>query len=727
MTYIRGQVARVIHTSGTFHVLVMNVLESSGYLTRKSTRVTGDLLGIEQVFRGLVLEVHGDWVEHAKYGHQFRVTTWKPWARNSLDVEVFFRFAAAIFDDMSVMERFVELHECNAFAVLADGPLAGADETVLASARERWREIRAVATLAESLREFDLSAPLIAAVAQKFGSEAPQILAENPYRLVEIEGLLFKRVDEVARSRGIMGSDERRLTGATLWAIREQTRQQGHLYLSRADLPVVVTDLLSRADLASLHLPDMSAAVSDALLRLVCGGLVRVDGGAAVYCPELFTYERSGAAMLSRFLTPVELVLDLPRFLADYQSANGVVLSDLQRAAVSQLISNRVLVVTGAPGTGKTTLVKAFVHLFRSLQISHLLVAPTGIAAKRLAHVTGASASTIHRALKYDGHRWGHGGDLKLEVRAVIVDEMSMVDQEVFYRLLDALEPTTMLVLVGDDAQLPSVGPGNVLRELIACKHIPTIRLETIFRQAESSDIVLAAHMIRRGQSPLSLPRKQAPEFEFVPIADEATIAEVIVRMAVKLKARDANFQVLSPKYEGMVGVNNLNARLRDALNPDIGQPSWEMFGLHVRLGDRVMIIKNNYNLNVYNGDIGKLIGLDSKSLTIRIHGLGSHPETVVDIPRDKAPLMLRLAYALTVHKSQGEEFETVIVPLVRTQGRMLQRNLFYTAITRARSKVWLLGEADAVDKAVVNARVQQRNTVFGKLIAPVNPCPSVP
>lgn len=719
MSYIRGQVEKVIHASGTFHVFAFSVIEASGYLTPRSTKVTGHLFGLTQVFRGLVVELDGEWITHVKYGRQFKIRSWRPWSRHSLDVKAFFQFAVSVFEDSALMDRFVEFFGNDSYEVLmGDGAIKFAGDNEIAQralqeAGAKWRVIRGLAALADFLQEYELGASLIASVFQKFGFDSVDVLTTNPYRLVEVEGVSFQRADEIAAGRGIAPGDPRRLAAAVLWSVRDQTRQYGHLYLRRGELVPLLSELVTRSGVAPFAVPDLTQAVSDALVGLENDGAVKVDPDVGVYPPELYTYERAGAAMLSRFLTPVELTLALGTFLSEYEATNGIELSDLQRQAVARLMLNRVLVVTGAPGTGKTTLIKTFVHLFRSLGISHALMAPTGIASKRLSHVTEAGASTIHRALKYDGFQWGFNGAQKLDVQAVIVDELSMVDQELFYRLLDALEPTTMLVLVGDDAQLPSVGPGNVLRELIACPSIPTIRLEHVFRQAQTSDIVLAAHKIRRGESPLGLPPKEATEFQFVRVTNEETIAELIVRMARKLKERDANFQVLSPKYEGAVGVDNLNTRLRDALNPDVGQSSCDFLRFNVRVGDRLMIIKNDYKLNVYNGDIGKLLEIHRDRLSIRIHGIGRHPDMVVDIPRDLAPNMLKLAYAVTVHKSQGEEFETVILPLVRGHGRMLQRNLFYTAITRARKKVWLLGEDDAVLKAVANAKVQQRNTVF--------------
>jgi exodeoxyribonuclease V alpha subunit len=293
----------------------------------------------------------------------------------------------------------------------------------------------------------------------------------------------------------------------------------------------------------------------------------------------------------------------------------------------------------------------------------------------------------------------------------------SMVDQELFFRTLDALEEGTILVLVGDDAQLPSVGPGNVLRELVRCPSIPTVRLTQIFRQAQKSEIILNSHRINHGDS--IKPGDDSSDFRFVSILDDTKILELIVQMAKKLKSRDENFQVLSPKHEGVVGVINLNDKLREVLNPPApGKKELTIGTLRFREGDRLMVIKNDYSLGIYNGDMGKLITIRSETLTVRIHGIGEGGIDVhVEVPRKEILQKLRLAYAITVHKSQGSEFDTVILPMVRNHGRMLQRNLFYTAVTRAKKKVWLLGDRGSIQKAINNDHVIHRNTGFGKSI----------
>lgn len=727
MPYLRGRVEHVLHNSGTYYVLAFKVEETDTLGRTASTKLSGHLFGISNLSRGVTLQVDGEWKQHPRYGRQFSAHGWTPWAKSTFDIESFLvDCVQGVFADKELIKKIVGSFGLGTYeALLQPGLLdLAADDrerVLLREAGTTWSQVRGIATLADFLRGYNLGPGIISAVFQRFGFDAIEIISSNPYSLIEIEGFQFHKADTFAVRMGILSGDPRRIAGAVLWVIRDQIRQQGHLYLRQGDLLGFVYDLVGVDGVAPFDVPDLDKAITEAVATLQETNSVVLDPDIGVYTPETWLYERESARMLSQFLTPAELVIDLDIFLTNYERVNDITLSDLQRDAVYKLVANRVLVVTGAPGTGKTTLIRTFVQLFKNLGISFSLMAPTGIAAKRLSSVTEVGAQTIHRALRYDGFIWGRDASSKFETQAVVLDEVSMVDQELLYRLLDALNPATMLVIVGDDAQLPSVGAGNVLRELLACSAIPHVRLEHIFRQAETSDIVLAAHRIRRGQSPFFAQPKANTEFQFVSVLHEGTIADLIVKMALKLKSRDANFQVLSPKYDGEVGVDNLNKLLRDSLNPDRGQPNWESPSLDVRVGDRLMVIKNNYKLNVYNGDIGKLISIKQGSLSLRIHGVGKTPDTQVDIPKDLAPMMLKLAYAVTVHRCQGEEFETVILPLVRSQGRMLQRNLFYTAVTRARKKVWLLGDSDAVLKAVANDKVVQRNTQLRNLIRPAD------
>ena len=716
-SYIRGQIKRLVYDRESYLVFKMHVYEAEDRQVREAT-VTGNFFGIPNVLPPMVLEIEGNWTKHRKYGWQFKMSTWRPWSKDTSDITYFLFNCARIFPTWDVTRRVVDAYGTDTYKVL------GEEETILelsqneqdrqdlAQSARKWKNLLGTAALANFLQEYEIGSNVIAAVFQRFGLEAISVLKNNPYRLLEVPGVPFKKADQLGLRRGLKTGDIRRVMGGILWVLADQLRQ-GHVFVPRGDLPQLLPKLATYEGVPGFASPDYTAALSQ-LEELES---IKVVPKVGIYTPAQYWYEEIAASTLSDMLAPSNLAADADKFLADYEAENEITLSEKQRLAVTELLKHKVLVVTGAPGTGKTTLVRAFVRLFRDLGISHTLMAPTGIAAKRLGYVTGAGAQTIHRALKYDGWNWGVNRDNPLTTQAVIVDETSMVDQELFYRLLEGLDESTMLVLVGDDAQLPSVGAGNVLRELLACTVVPTVRLDHVFRQAETSDIVLAAHKIRKGSSPLGLPEKKTPEFKFLSFDDEHLLANFIVRMAVKLKDRDANFQVLSPKYDGPVGVTNLNTLIRDELNPNVGQPSWSSLGFESRLGDRLMVVKNNYNLNVYNGDLGKLVGIKAETLVVRIHGVGDTPDTDVEIPKDMAPVMLRLAYAVTVHKSQGEEFETVVLPLVRSQGRMLQRNLFYTAITRARKKVWLLGETEAILRAVANDKVVRRNTRLAELI----------
>jgi exodeoxyribonuclease V alpha subunit len=461
-------------------------------------------------------------------------------------------------------------------------------------------------------------------------------------------------------------------------------------------------------------------AYAQAIQHLAEQGAIRFEEGLGVYLPDYHRFERDSAKMLGELLKPKPIDIDPKPFLESYERINRITLSEHQRKTVEQLVEHPVLVLTGLPGTGKTTAVRAIVRVFEEAKLQFSLMAPTGIAAKRLAFVTSHAASTIHRALRFDGNAWGYGSSNRYLVDAVIVDEMSMVDQELFFRLLSAIRPGTRLILVGDDAQLPSVGPGNVLRELVDCPNVPNVRLTQIFRQSEQGEIVVNSHRINRGELPELLDPKVDTEFKFVRMSDEERIADTIVEMAFKLKARDANFQVLSAKYEGTVGVDNLNQRLRDRLNPE-GPREWKQGNLHFRLGDRLMVVRNDYKRSVYNGDVGKLVEIRRDALIVRIHGVGAGSvDMEVEFPVEVTEDKLRLAYAITVHKSQGSEFDTILLPIVKQQGIMLQRNLLYTAVTRAKKRVWLLGEEAAIAKAVANDKVILRNTALRKAITEV-------
>lgn len=692
----------------------------------KVVTVAGSLFGLLQVRLGTPVGFTGQWTSHAKFGKQFAPTGWVPHATTADEATRFLSDCIPDFSDPAVTDLVVGRYGTDVFQALSERP--GEVQALLAPDhphRDRldraimgWAKARSMSELSLFLSEFQIDSQTIRAIHGAFDSDALRVVTENPYRLVSVDGFSFALADKLAFKQGLPRNHPTRFEGVVLFILRQEA-QNGHLFLRRGDLPALVDDLMQREFMETFDVPDLSRALLDAVNRLVERKDVFLDTKAGVYLPSLWRYERESAQMLGRFIAKSKLDIDLDQFITEYERVNDLTLSPAQRDGLSKLVENRVLVLTGLPGTGKTTLVRAFVRLFREKNLGHVLMAPTGIAAKRLASVTGSEAATIHRTFGYDGNLWQYNSANKFKADAVIVDEMSMVDQELFFRVLDALHPDTILVLVGDDAQLPSVGPGNVLRELVSSEAVPAVRLTQIFRQQHTSEIVVASHTINSGGSLSLEKRPPESEFQFVHMTDEELMADLIVKMAVKLKAKDSNFQVLTAKYDGMVGVNSLNDRLREALNPSAMQPEWKQGYFHVRVGDRLMVTKNNYGLSIYNGDMGKLVEINRDTLKIRIHGVGQGAvDTMVDIPKVDAPGLLRLAYAITVHKSQGSEFDTVILPIVKSQGRMLQRNLFYTAVTRAKKKCWLLGDPFSIYKAIANDKVVQRNTAFGRAVS---------
>lgn len=723
METIRIRVNDVVFRSEDFHILsATSVVEgdedSFESVSGKKVTCKGSLWGIREITSGVTLEVQGKWVFNKKYGKQLEIRGWKPWASTSSEVRTFLRYCIGVLGE-SDLQALVDAFGLDTFRVLEEEPeklssVPGFDDGLITLLLGAWSESRSSSDLSGFFSLHSISAEQMKAVLNVFGAASKKVIEENPYCLLEIPGFHFAKVDEIAQGFGIEPEDPKRYSGAILWALRESSLS-GHLYLRRGEIAPYLRELIRVTSVSPFDDYGMAAKIAKGVEDLEREGKVVVDPQLGAYLPNLFKYERDSSRVLARLISSVQLDIDTKEFLDTYEVTHQIKLSEAQREAVEKLAKNKVLVLTGLPGTGKSVCVRAFVELFKKAGISFSLMAPTGIAAKRLASVTGNPAATIHRSLHYTGEAWGYNSDNKYSVGAVVVDESSMVDQELFYRLLDALEDGTFLVLIGDDAQLPSVGPGNVLRELISCKDIPTVRLTQIFRQAQESDIIMNSHRINNGE-PIVVGGVDS-DFRFVPLVNELKIVELITQMAVKLKERDANFQVLAPKYDGLVGVTNLNNRLREVLNPpSVGKKELEIGELKFREGDRVMVVKNDYHLGVYNGDMGKLMSLDKSCVRVRIHGIGEDGLDVLkDIPRKEVASKLRLAYAITIHKSQGSEFDTVITPMVRTQGRMLQRNLLYTAVTRAKKKVWLLGDFSSVQSAIDNNKVVMRNTGLGK------------
>lgn len=627
----------------------------------------------------------------------------------------------------------------------------------------RWNFIQTYFKALAFLNGLGLPPSCIKDVWTKFGDKAEEVLASNPWALVRVDGISFKQADEIGRRLGL-NDLPKRVQGAVLYACKTY-RSFGHLYLRTGSILQAV-----QADIYEAAATD----VAPALAALHKDGLVVIDkttrpGTTAVYEPWSYHMEKQSADLLVKRTGSAALVpgsdrtrsyvralasvgpltdklvtdsIDDPDILMrtvrsaveEWGSQAHLQLSDDQKLGIVHALSAPVSVLSGLPGTGKTTSLKAAVNILEGAGVQFLLVAPTGIAAKNLQARTGADASTIHRAFSAKGvsddkrdanytgvvgesrtasggeddWAWGYGGGKTHPAQVVIIDEASMVDQHLLYRLLDCTSEHCRLVFVGDHAQLPSVGPGNVLRDLIESKMFPTVKLMQIFRQEDTSGIVFAAHAIHAGNVP-----DLNKDFQLIPLGSEDEVLERLLKVVGQLYEDRENFQVLSPRHAGTVGVTSLNARLRDMLNPKgPGTQEIRISEDTIREDDRVMIIRNDYKLGVFNGDVGKIVKVDRTKKEVEIKIFGS-PPLFVSVSFKDVPKLLRLAYACTVHKAQGLEYDHIVMPLVTGFSHQLQRNLLYTAITRARQRVVLIGHRDALAAAVANAKEDLRATLF--------------
>ncbi|MEP7013575.1 MAG: AAA family ATPase, partial [Acidobacteriota bacterium] len=500
-----------------------------------------------------------------------------------------------------------------------------------------------------------------------------------------------------------------------------EASDRGHLYLPKERLFFDAATLLGGVDpellaraLAEIAGDGRAVAEADLAEQVESKGGSKRPGGTAVYLSTLHAAETGLAERLRKLLlgppAPRPLDIDPERALAWLKAKQGIELADQQREAIRQGLASQLLVITGGPGTGKTTLIRGLVRILTKKGLKIALAAPTGRAAKRLSEATGAEASTLHRLLEFDPRlrRFQRCSDLPLEAEITIVDEASMIDAQLAFSLASALPPRGRLILVGDVDQLPSVGPGSVLADLIQSGAVDVVRLTEIFRQAEKSAIVTNAHKVNRGDIPESGPA--GGDFFIIERRDPEEILQMVVHLVTERIPASFGFdpiteiQVLAPMNRGLLGTERLNAELRSRLNPHGAQI--ERGGRLLRVGDKVMQIRNNYDLEVWNGDLGRISGLDEEESKVTVSFDGR------EVEYDLATLdELQLAYACTIHKAQGSEYPCVVVPLHSQHHLLLQRNLLYTALTRARKLAVLVGEPKALAAAVANRRSEPRFT----------------
>ena len=661
------------------------------------------------------IEIMGRWTQHKKYGRQMAASAWKRLVPDTADgIERFLASGAVKGIGPSLARRIVSAFGSQTMAVMEKEPkrlleIEGIGAKKLAVITESFYEEKQVNDLALDLETHGVSGRYAARLVQKYGEEALYVLTEEPYRMIaEIDGIGFKTADQIALAYGMDPQSPERLAAGLTYVLQDMT-QNGHVCIPDREL-VYRASLILRAE--QLMLRDVLTEA------LAMGQLCADDYGGETYVYTLQAYEEErGVAERIREMaayTPPKPRRHVELFLDRWQESCQFQLAEGQREAVSQSLQSGMLVITGGPGTGKTTVVQAIIRLAEQEGLRIVLCAPTGRAAKRLAETTERKAKTIHRLLVPEGFAGGrqvfeYNETKQLPADLVIVDEVSMLDMELLYHLLQALSPHCRCILVGDADQLPSVGAGAVLHDIIQSEILPVVRLQTIFRQKEGGRIVTNAHLINGGRLPVV---NEDEEFRFVEIEREEQGADVICRLYAAETAEAGDkfaVQVLSPMYKNPCGVDNLNAVIQSAVNgPQKGKGEHKAGKMTFRTGDKVMQKQNNYDKGVFNGDIGEIFAVQDDIVYVR------YPEQDVKYEGQEID-EITLAYAITVHKSQGSEYHTVIMTLVNSHGIMLQRNLLYTAVTRAKGKVILVGTKAALRTAVQNVRTSRRFTLLAQ------------
>ncbi|WP_346682324.1 SF1B family DNA helicase RecD2 [Megasphaera stantonii] len=661
------------------------------------------------------IEIMGRWTQHKKYGRQLAASEWKRLVPDTADgIERFLASGTVKGIGPSLARRIVSAFGSQTMAVMEKEPkrlleIEGIGAKKLAVITESFYEEKQVNDLALDLETHGVSGRYAARLVQKYGEEALYVLTEEPYRMIaEIDGIGFKTADQIALAYGMDPQSPERLAAGLTYVLQDMT-QNGHVCIPDREL-VYRASLILRAE--QLMLRDVLTEA------LAMGQLCADDYGGETYVYTLQAYEEErGVAERIREMaayTPPKPRRHVELFLDRWQESCQFQLAEGQREAVSQSLQSGMLVITGGPGTGKTTVVQAIIRLAEQEGLRIVLCAPTGRAAKRLAETTERKAKTIHRLLVPEGFAGGrqvfeYNETKQLPADLVIVDEVSMLDMEMLYHLLQALSPRCRCILVGDADQLPSVGAGAVLHDIIQSDILPVVRLQTIFRQKEGGRIVTNAHLINGGGLPIV---NEDEEFRFVEIEREEQGADVICRLYAAETAEAGDkfaVQVLSPMYKNPCGVDNLNAVIQAAVNgPQKGKGEHKAGKMTFRTGDKVMQKQNNYDKGVFNGDIGEIFAVQDDIVYVR------YPEQDVKYEGQEID-EITLAYAITVHKSQGSEYHTVIMTLVNSHGIMLQRNLLYTAVTRAKGKVILVGTKAALRTAVQNVRTSRRFTLLAQ------------
>ena len=703
---VKGSIKSITFHSQQNGFTVMRLNDSE---SKKVVVVTGTFPALQP---GETIAVEGNWGSHPKYGKQFQATSFEFIATDDNDILSY--LASGLFPGVGekIAERIVEAFGEATADILDNNPdkfrevkIKGFPARKVELFLARWQEARHSRETMLFLYKHEIVGSVAKRLWNKFGTSTIERITLNPYMLCEeVWGIGFLKADEIAQKVGFPKDSPERFQAALLYTLQEASIGDGHVFLPK-------NVLLERTFRNLRLMQDDEGAINtllDEFEKASESGRIKREGDDC-YFPPLYNAEQRIAENIKIRLRYNELPTEgFENDLADWEREHKFSFDPIQKRAIQMALSRKISIITGGPGTGKTTILKGILHLARQMEECVSLAAPTGRAAKRMGECCGEKARTIHRLLEIDpiSGKFHRDENNKLPCNLLIVDEFSMVDTWLAMSLFEATPLNARIVLVGDADQLPSVGPGNVLNDLLRCPKIPSTRLQHIFRQAGGNDIADKAAKINQGICPSPI---EGTNFHFLPYetADEAK--SIITRLVTggikeKIDVDTQEMQLLTPMRKGPLGIYELNTFLQDLLNPGkervkIGSGSWST-------GDRVMQTRNNYDKNVFNGDVGIIykIGKESKKITV------FYDDKTVDYEPDEVDELL-LAYASTIHKSQGSEYPAVIVVLDSSHSIMLQRNLIYTAITRAKGHVWILSAPGAFYQSVRNNRSTRRYT----------------
>lgn len=719
MAVVQGTVERITYRNEeNFYSILKVQREGKNHLTT--------VVGVfPSITVGETIRAHGEWVAHPEYGNQFRVASYESVTPATLNgIEKYLGSGLIKGIGPVTAKRLVAKFGLDTLNVIENSPellteVEGIGPKKSAAISRAFVEQKEIQKVMVFLQGHGVSPAFAVKIYKFYGDGSIDVVKQDPYRLAEdIFGIGFKTADRIAQSLGIDPSSPGRIASGVQYVLSEKS-SDGHCFVYEDAL------ISEAAKMLEVEPAQVEAVLPDLVAREAV--FIQDDGAGrrSVYLAPFYYAEKGVAAKLRALAQGKMWSLDraLAKEVDRAERAAGISLAPGQREAVVKMCSAGVMVLTGGPGTGKTTTVRTIINTFESQGYRVVLAAPTGRAAKRLSESTGREAKTIHRLLEFGygegGLTYGRNAENPLEADLIAIDEASMVDILLMYNLLKAIKVGTRLLLVGDVDQLPSVGPGNVLRDIIESGAVEVARLTEIFRQAQESMIVVNAHRINQGEFPIL--NKQGKDFFFIEEEDPEKITGLIrdlvkERLPKYLSCDPVNdIQVLSPMRRTATGVDNLNAILQETLNPSFGRDEGMKYGATVFLvGDKVMQTRNDYDKSVFNGDIGRVVGIDREEGELVVAYPDSDGDRLVTYAQTELD-ELTLAYAISVHKSQGSEYPVVVIPLTTQHYMMLQRNLLYTGITRAKRMVVLVGTKKALAIAVRNSKVTERNTLLAK------------